>query len=74
MATDPKISGCIDILIEYTKGGYTLDQAVDRFRKLSGLREDVAREYIRSMSRDNIISLNTKRKALENDNEPDIAG
>tara|TARA_B100000035_G_C20923276_1_gene519486 strand:- start:119 stop:343 length:225 start_codon:yes stop_codon:yes gene_type:complete len=74
MATDPKISGCIDILIEYKKGGYTLDQAVDRFRKLSGMREDVAREYIRSMSRDNIISLNTKRKALENDNEPDIAG
>tara|TARA_B100000085_G_C18446447_1_gene472972 strand:- start:134 stop:358 length:225 start_codon:yes stop_codon:yes gene_type:complete len=74
MVTDPKISGCIDILIEYKKGGYTLDQAVDRFRKLSGMREDVAREYIRSMSRDNIISLNTKRKALENDNEPDIAG
>ena len=74
MATDPKISGCIDILIEYKKGGYTLDQAVDRFRKLSGMREDVAREYIRSMSRDNIISLNTKRKALENDNEPDITG
>ena len=74
MATDPKISGCIDILIEYKKGGYTLDQAVDRFRKLSGMREDVAREYIRSMSRDYIISLNTKRKALENDNEPDIAG
>lgn len=74
MATDPKISGCIDILIEYKKGGYTLDQAVDRFRKLSGMREDVAREYIRSMSRDNIISLNTKRKVLENDNEPDIAG
>jgi len=74
MVANSKVSGCIDILIEYKKGGYTLDQAVDRFKKLSGMREDVAREYIRSMSRDNVISLNTKREALEKNNEPDIAG
>ena len=66
MATNSKVSGCIDILIEYKKGGYTLDQAVDRFKKLSGMREDIAREYIRSMSRDNVISLNTKREAAQN--------
>lgn len=74
MATDPKIGGCIDILIEYKKGGYTLDQAVERFRKLSGLRYDVAESYIKSMNRDNIISLEAKRKFMEREDEPDIAG
>ena len=74
MATDPKIGGCIDILIEYKKGGYTLDQAVERFRKLSGLRYDVAESYIKSMNRDNIISLEAKRKLMETNDEPDLAG
>lgn len=76
MATDQKIGACIDILIEYKKGGYTLEQAVDRFRKLSGLRYDIAKEYIRSMSRDNVISLQAKRDLMQEEqmNEPDIAG
>ena len=34
---DPKILGSIDVLISYKKGGFTFDQAVDRFRKLTGL-------------------------------------
>jgi len=77
MATDPKIGGCIDILIEYKKGGYTLDQAVERFRKLSGLRYEVAESYIKSMSRDNIVSLDAKRKVMNQSKEiddDDIAG
>lgn len=74
MATDKKIGACIDILIEYKKGGYTLDQAVDRFRKLSGLRYDIAESYIKSMNRDNIISLEAKRKFMEIDDEPNLAG
>ena len=58
---DPKILGSIDVLIAYKKGGFTFDQAVDRFRKLTGLSSDVAEKFIRGMSRDNIISLETKR-------------
>lgn len=74
MVADPKIGGCIDILIEYKKGGYTLHQAVERFRKLSGLRYDIAESYIKSMNRDNIISLEAKRKLMEIDDEPNLAG
>lgn len=78
MVTDPKIGGCIDILLEYKKGGYTLQQAVDRFSKISGMREDITREYIKSMARDNIVSLSAKRdvitKQKEMSDEPDIAG
>lgn len=59
---DAKITGSIDVLVDYKKGGLTLAQAVDRFRKLTGLTPDVAEKFIRGMSRDNIISLETKRK------------
>ncbi len=58
---DAKITGSIDVLVDYKKGGLTLAQAVDRFRKLTGLTPDVAEKFIRGMSRDNIISLETKR-------------
>ncbi len=58
---DPKITGSIDVLVDYKKGGLTLAQAVDRFRKLTGLTPDVAEKFIKGMSRDNIISLEAKR-------------
>jgi hypothetical protein len=58
---DAKITGSIDVLVDYKKGGLTLAQAVDRFRKLTGLTPDVAEKFIRGMSRDNIISLEAKR-------------
>ena len=60
---DPKILGSIDVLIAYKKGGFTLDQAVDRFRKLTGLSSDVAEKFLKGMGRDNIISLEAKRNS-----------
>ena len=44
---DAKITGSIDVLVDYKKGGLTLAQAVDRFRKLTGLTPDVAEKFIR---------------------------
>ena len=58
---DAKITGSIDVLVDYKKGGLTLAQAVDRFRKLTGLTPDVAEKFIKGMNRDNIISLEAKR-------------
>ena len=62
---DPKIAGSIDVLIDYKKGGLTLDQAVDRFRKLTGLTPDVAEKFIRGLGRDNVVSLSAKKSVLE---------
>lgn len=62
---DAKITGSIDVLVDYKKGGLTLAQAVDRFRKLTGLTPDVAEKFIRGMSRDNIISLEAKRNVYK---------
>jgi hypothetical protein len=68
---DEKITGSIDVLIEYKKGGLTLPQAIDRFRKLTGLTPDIAEKFIRGLNRDNVISLQTKRKILDEQKETD---
>ena len=62
---DTKITGSIDVLIDYKKGGLTLAQAVDRFRKLTGLTPDVAEKFIRGLGRDNVVSLSAKKSVLE---------
>ena len=63
--TDTKIAGSIDVLIDYKKGGLTLDQAVDRFGKLTGLTPDVAEKFIRGLGRDNVVLLSAKKSILE---------
>jgi len=66
---DAKITGSIDVLIDYKKGGLTLVQAVDRFGKLTGLTPDIAEKFIRGLGRDNVISLQTKRNVYESKSE-----
>lgn len=66
---DAKITGSIDVLVDYKKGGLTLAQAVDRFRKLTGLTPDVAEKFIKGMGRDNIISLEAKRNVYKAESE-----
>jgi|TARA_R110000796_G_C14503908_1_gene429166 hypothetical protein len=69
----PQVLGSIDVLVDYKKGGLTLEQAIDRFRKLTGLTPDIAEQFLKGMSRDNIVSLQAKReydqkrKAAEHD-------
>ena len=73
---DAKTTGSIDVLVAYKKGGLTLDQAVDRFRKLTGLTVEIAEKFIKGMGRDNIISLEAKRKSYASKQEEtnDIRG
>lgn len=66
---DAKITGSIDVLVDYKKGGLTLVQAVDRFGKLTGLTPDLAEKFIRGMSRDNVISLQAKRNVHKAESE-----
>lgn len=66
---DTKITGSIDVLVDYKKGGLTLAQAVDRFRKLTGLTPDIAEKFIKGLGRDNVISLETKRSIYASKSE-----
>lgn len=73
---DTKITGSIDVLVDYKKGGLTLAQAVDRFRKLTGLTPDIAEKFIKGLGRDNVISLEAKRNiyASKSETADDRAG
>jgi len=66
---DAQIAGSIDVLIDYKKGLLTQAQAVDRFRKLTGLNIDVATSFLKGMNRDNIISLQAKRNIYASKSE-----
>ena len=63
--TDTKIAGSMNVLLDYKKGGLPLDQAVDRFGRLTGLTPDVAEKFIRGLGRDNVVSLSAKKSILE---------
>ena len=51
----------IDILIDYKKGGLTLDQATKKLSKASGLTFNIAKQYLKGINRDNIITLYPKK-------------
>ena len=68
---NPQIAGSIDVLIDYKRGLLTQEQAIDRFRKLTGLNIEVVTSFLKGMSRDNIISLEAKRKILDEQKETD---
>jgi hypothetical protein len=57
------------VLVDYKKGGLTLAQAVDRFRKLTGLTPDIAEKFIKGLGRDNVISLEAKRNIYASKSE-----
>ena len=69
--TDTKIAGSMNVLLDYKKGGLTLDQAVDRFGKLTGLTPDVAEKFIRGLGRDTVVSLSAKKSILESKSAPE---
>jgi len=65
----PEIVDTIDIMLNYKKGWLTLDQAIEKMRRATGLNESVAKTFIMGMSRDNVISLQAKRDVLNKQKE-----
>jgi|TARA_E500000305_G_scaffold7036_1_gene5253 hypothetical protein len=51
----------IDILIDYKKGGLTLEQAATKLSKSSGLTLNIARQYLKGINRDNIVILHPNK-------------
>lgn len=69
--TDTKILNTMEILLDYKKGLLTLAEAKEKFTKTTGLKDGIAENFIRGMSRDNIISLEAKRKIIEEEETDD---
>jgi|TARA_R100000700_G_C3050873_1_gene70277 hypothetical protein len=52
----------LTIFEDYKKGGLTLDEAANKLSKASGLRLDVAKEYMKKLKKDNIVLFKEYKK------------
>jgi hypothetical protein len=72
---DTKIVNTMEILLDYKKGLLTLAEAKQKFISATGLQDGIAENFIKGMSRDNIISLQAKKKILnQEETDDDRAG
>lgn len=68
---DTKIVNTMEILLDYKKGLLTLAEAKQKFISATGLQDGIAENFIKGMSRDNIISLQAKKKILDQEEADD---
>jgi hypothetical protein len=68
---DTKIVNTMEILLDYKKGLLTLAEAKQKFISVTGLQDGIAENFIKGMSRDNIISLQAKKKILDQEEADD---
>jgi hypothetical protein len=58
---DNTIKKSINVLLHYEQGKINLKQAVDQLTSLSGLSEEVAETFIKSLNRANVVQLKDKQ-------------
>lgn len=63
--TDAQLEGSISVIMDYKRGLLTAEQAIDRFRKLTGLNYEIAKTFLKGMSRENVVSLQAKKSVLD---------
>jgi len=62
MAADDKtVKESIKVLLNYEQGKINLKDATNQLRSISGLSEDVAETFIRSLKRNNVIPIKEKQ-------------
>jgi hypothetical protein len=58
---DNAIKESISVLLHYEQGKINLKQAVNQLRSLSGLSEEIAETFIKSLNRANVVQLKDKQ-------------
>ena len=61
-----RVQAAIDVLLEYKTGQINLENAVNQFCGLSECKRENAEEYIKSMTRDNVIPIGLSRRCKNN--------
>lgn len=62
MAADDKtVKESIKVLLNYEQGKINLKDATNQLKSISGLSEDVAETFIRSLKRNNVIPIKEKQ-------------
>lgn len=55
-----RVSGTIDVLLDYKNGHLNLATAADRFSALTGMDRNIAEKFIRGMTRQNVLPLSNR--------------
>ena len=55
------IKESINVLLHYEKGKINLKEAVNQLRSLSGLSQEIAETFIKSLNRTNVVQLSEKQ-------------
>lgn len=62
MAADDKtVKESIKVLLNYEQGKINLKDATNQLKSISGLSEDVAETFIKSLERNNVIPIKEKQ-------------
>ena len=62
MAADDKtVKESIKVLLNYEQGKINLKDATNQLRSISGLSEDIAETFIKSLKRNNVIPIKEKQ-------------
>ena len=62
MAADDKtVKKSIKVLLNYEQGKINLKDATNQLKSISGLSEDVAETFIKSLERNNVIQIKEKQ-------------
>ena len=62
MAADDKtVKESIKVLLNYEQGKINLKDATNQLKNISGLSEDVAETFIKSLERNNVIPIKEKQ-------------
>ena len=58
---DNAIKESINVLVHYEQGKINLKEAVNQLRSLSGLSQEIAETFIKSMNRTNVVQCREKQ-------------
>ena len=62
---DQKTLASIDCLIAFKRGDISLEEALDQFCFVTGIPRDIAKKYVRQLSRSNVIEFARNTKGLQ---------
>ena len=60
-ANDKTVKESIKVLLNYEQGKINLKDATNQLKSISGLSEDVAETFIKSLERNNVIPIKEKQ-------------
>ena len=60
--TKKSVDFALPVLVDYKRGDLTFEETVERFAFHTGITKDMAKEFVKKISKENIIDFKRRRK------------